>query len=185
RRPAPSPVRRLEQHVRGEIKRVRLERRKNNGKRAVVAVFTSADGFGRNVRNFAKRLIRPRHAPAIKNVRVQRIDSHVAILLHAERMPFAEADLPVVAPAQRPGRAAFLLRAVDPVGKTIVRRDVIELRRRLVVPGTPGRSTIYANDGALIARQCDDFGIARVYPDALVIVAPRRALEADESFAAV
>src|SRR5437899_472852 len=134
---------------------------------------------------------RPNHIPVLKRRRDRINHAAMFALLrvgrgeHAERMPFAEAALPVVAPAQRPGRAAFLLRAVDPVGKTIVRRDVIELRRRLVVPGTPGRSTIYANDGALIARQCDDFGIARVYPDALVIVAPRRALVADESFSAV
>src|SRR5207245_10157160 len=119
----------------------------------------------------------PPPAPAINNVRVQRIDGHIAILLHAERMPFAEADLPVVAAAHCAGRAAFLLRAVDPIGKAIVRRHVIELRRRLVVPGTPRRSTIHADNGSLVAGQSDDFGIARVDPDALLFIAAGRALE--------
>lgn len=68
-------------------------------------------------------------------------------------MPVAEIDVSVVAPACDADRAAFLLPAIDVIGKGIVGGDVVELRCGLVVPGRPGLSAIDRGDGALIARQ--------------------------------
>ena len=100
-------------------------------------------------------------------------------------MPFAETDLAVVAAAHRAGGAALLLRAVNPIRKAVVGRDVINLRGRLVVPGAPGCAAVHADYRALITRQRDDLRIFRADPDALVIIAARRPLEAGERFPAV
>src|SRR5208282_3179484 len=172
----------LEQDVRGKVQRLGIERRKRNRQRAVVAIFAAPYGLRRNVRRFAERLIRARNPSAVKNVGVHGVNSDSAVFLHAGEAPIAVANLAVVAAASSGDAATFLLPAVDPVGKAIVRGDVIKLRGWLVVPSAPGGAAIHADRRSLIGAQRHDLRILRTDPDVLVIVTARRALEADKRF---
>src|SRR5208337_2490541 len=149
----------LEQDVRGKVQRLGIERRKRNRQRAVVAIF-------------AARLIRARNPSAVKNVGVHGVNSDSAVFLHAGEAPIAVANLAVVAAASSGDAATFLLPAVDPVGKAIVRGDVIKLRGWLVVPSAPGGAAIHADRRSLIGAQRHDLRILRADPDVLVIVTP-------------
>src|SRR6267143_2029948 len=71
----------------------------------------------------------------------------------------------------RADRATVLLCAGDPVRKAIVGGDVINLRRRLVVPGTPGRSAVYGYNPALVAADNHPFWIVGIDPELMIIVA--------------
>ena len=115
----------------------------------------------------------------------ERVGRDVAVLFDADRVPVAERDLAVVAAAGDAGRAALLLAAVDPVGKLVVGDDVIELGRRLVVPGTPGLAAVDGDDRALVAGEQDDVGIVGIDPDGVIVVAAGRAADAGERLAAV
>src|SRR6266481_215029 len=77
----------------------------------------------------------------------------------------------------RADRAAILLRAGNPVRKTIVGGDMIDLRGGLVVPGTPRDGAIHRNDSALIAAEDHALRIVRINPELMIIVATRRALD--------
>src|SRR6185437_8772423 len=100
-------------------------------------------------------------------------------------MPVVEGDFTVVAPARCARRAALLLSAVDPIRELVVGDHMIELRRRLVIPGAPGAAAVYGDGCALIDPQQNDVGILRVDPDAVVIVSTRRTLPRIEVLAAV
>jgi hypothetical protein len=99
--------------------------------------------------------------------------------------PYSSTPTTVVAPARDAGRAALLLAAVEAVGEGVVGRGVVELGRRLVVPGAPGLAAVDGDDGALVARVEDDVAVRGVDPDVLVVVAARGALEGPEGLAAV
>src|SRR6266851_3653728 len=66
-----------------------------------------------------------------------------AILDHSNGMPIAKGDRPIIAAARNAYRAAFLLCSANLVRKSIGYAHVIHLRRRLVVPGTPGFTAIH------------------------------------------
>src|SRR5260370_11999061 len=104
----------------------------------------------------------------------------VPVLFDSPRRPVSEGDLPVGAATGDSDRAALLLRAVDPIGETTVRRHVIKLRGGLVVPGAPACAPIEADRPPLIAAQRDDFRIRRIDPDALIVVPSGRALDPGE-----
>src|ERR1700722_19976234 len=118
---------------------MRIHRREHNRLRAVRAVI-SADRNRRNSLRLprapvvARNLAPPR---SVDNVRVERVRLNVAVLGCAYRMPFAKRYLTIIAPAVRAYRSTFLLCPAYPVGKRIRRTHMVELRRRLVVPGTP------------------------------------------------
>src|SRR6266581_4765070 len=100
-------------------------------------------------------------------------------------MPIPKCNFAKITAAQCRDRTAFLLCAINPVRKTIVGRNVIELRRWLVVPSAPGRAAIDADHRALIACERDNLRVFPADPDALVIVPARSALEAYKCFPAV
>src|SRR6185503_7205637 len=77
----------------------------------------------------------------------------------------------------RADRAAVLLRAGYPVRKTIISRDVIDLRSWLVVPRAPRRGTVYSHNRALIARDDHSFRIVRIDPELVIVVAAGRAFD--------
>src|SRR6266702_7236434 len=183
--PTVSRISRFEKLVGGEVQRVRLERRKNNRKRARIAILATANRLRRNLRVLADILLRAREPVAIKNVGIERIDGDISVLENPDQMPIAKSYFAVIAAALRRHGAALLLRAVNPVRKAIVGGDVIELRRWLVVPTAPRRAAIHANDRALIGAERDNMRIFRADPDALVIVAAGRAFESRKSFSAV
>src|SRR6185312_1339085 len=100
-------------------------------------------------------------------------------------VPVVEGDFAVVAPARCARRAALLLSAIDPIWELVVGDRVIELRRRLVVPGAPGAAAVYGDRRSLIDAQQNDVGILWVDPDAVIVIPARRALPRDEVPAAV
>src|SRR6267142_589896 len=73
-------------------------------------------------------------AAAINNIGIDWIGHNVAAFTGADGMPISESNLTVITAAHNSGCAAVLLRAVDPIRKLVVHRDVIELRGWLVVP---------------------------------------------------
>src|SRR5207302_10987435 len=102
-----------------------------------------------------------------------------------EQMPTAQRDFAIIASGLRNGGAAFLLRTVNPVGKTTVGSDVIELGGWLIVPTAPRRAAVHADDRALVGAERDDLRIFRADPEALVIVAARRAFKRHKCFSTV
>ena len=62
---------------------------------------------------------------------------------------------------------------------------MIELRGRLVVPGTPCLPTVYRNGRALIHRQSDDLRILRINPNVVIVVSSRRSLNSGKAQAAI
>ena len=100
-------------------------------------------------------------------------------------MPVAKRDCAVIAAAVDANRAALLLSRADTVRKRIVGDRVIELRRGLVVPGTPCLAAIDSDDRALIAHQQNNVAVVGVDPEILVIVAARRSAKSGPRFAAV
>ena len=115
----------------------------------------------RDVLDLAGAPVEARHLAAVDDVGVERVGRDVAVLFDADRVPFAEGDLAVVAAARDAGRAALLLAAADAVGKRVVGGDVVHLRGRLVVPGAPGLAAVDGDDGALVARDQDDVRVVR------------------------
>src|SRR5258706_3379329 len=145
----------------------------------------AADWLGGHVGNFAQRLVCPRQASAVNKIRVEGIDGDLAVFKHTHRVPLAKRDFAVVAAAQRSCGAAFLLRPIHPVRKPIIGSHVIELGSRLVVPTAPGSAAIYSDYSALIARERDRLGVLAADPDALIIIAARRAPESHKCFSRV
>jgi hypothetical protein len=72
--------------------------------------------------------IEPRQFAADDDVRIERIGNDVTIFLRRDRSPVAERNLAVVTAAFDSDRTAFLLTAVKPIRKRVVRADVIQLR---------------------------------------------------------
>ena len=83
------------------------------------------------------------------------------------------------------GGAGVLLPSVDPVRKSIVGDDVVELPGRLVVPGAPGAATIDGDDRPLIDAEDSAVGGLRVDPERVVVVAARCPLHRHKCLAAI
>ncbi len=112
---------------------------------------------------------------AVDDVGIEGIGRHVPVLDHADRMPVAVRDLTVIAAARDAYRAALLLAGADAVREGGRDADVIELRRRLVVPGAPGRPAVDGDECTLIADERDVVRVDGTHPQVLVVVAARRA----------
>src|SRR5205807_3821052 len=65
-------------------------------------------------------------------------------------VPVAQRDRPIVGAARDRDGAVVLLRAVEAVGKLVVGRDVVELRRGLVVHSGPGGAAVERYGGAAV-----------------------------------
>src|SRR5260370_33086707 len=148
-------IRGFEEHVSRKVERVRFERRKNHWQRARIAILAAANRLRRNLRVFANVLLRAREPVAIKNVWIERVDGDIVVFENSDEMPIAKSSFAIIAAAQCCRGAAFLLGAVNPIWKTIVGRDVIELRRWLVIPTAPRLAAVHADDRALIGAQRD------------------------------
>src|SRR5262245_15239457 len=90
---------------------------------------------------------------AVDDVWVGRIGRDIAALARARGVPVTEGDGAVIAAADNKDAAAILLRAVDVVRELVVHSDMVELRRRLVVPAAPAASAIHAHARALVAAK--------------------------------
>src|SRR5713226_2392511 len=89
-------------------------------------------------------------------------------------MPVAESDLAIVAAARNAYRAALLLSPADFVRESIGDTDVIELRRRLVVPGTPGFAAVHADNSTLVGNQKNNVRLIWIDPQILIIISAGR-----------
>src|SRR5437016_4249478 len=83
----------------------------------------------------------------------------------------------VLAAARSGRRTAVLLRAVHPVRKLVVRHDVIELRRWLVVPRAPRLAAVARHNRALVAAENHPPRLIGIDPQLMIIVASRSAPE--------
>jgi hypothetical protein len=164
---------------------VRIDRREDHRLRADDAVVFALDRHGRDVLLLPGAPIPALELAAVDDVGVQRIGSGVAVLLEARRVPVAEGDGAVGAARGHAGGSAVLLAAAEPVGKGVVGGDVEHLRGGLRIPAAPGGARVDGDDGALIGGDEDGRGACRIDPDAVVIVAARRAAEGGEGLAAV
>src|SRR6185312_5232068 len=154
-----------------------IGRRKKHGCRPKEPVFTAADNFGRNILNLSCSFVIPRDLSSVNNVGVQRIGCDIAIFFYTYGMPFTEGDLAVIAPGSDSDRTALLLSSIDVIWKGIVRAHVIKLSRGLIVPGRKGLSTVDRDDGALVTGNKQDVRVIGIDPDAVIVVASRRALK--------
>src|SRR5436190_8483006 len=77
-------------------------------------------------------------AAAIDDKRIHRIGKNVSAFTRAHGVPIPKRNQAIVASTHNRCSPAVLLCAVNPVRKLIVDGEVIELRRRLVVPTGPG-----------------------------------------------
>src|SRR3954453_1719320 len=97
----------------------------------------------KNVLRLTGATIESRQFAADDDVWIERIRNHVTIFLSGHGSPVAEGNFPIVAAAFNSDRTAFLLTAVKPVRKRVVRADMIQLPGRLVVPRAPALPAIY------------------------------------------
>jgi len=100
-------------------------------------------------------------------------------------MPIAKCDLAEIAAAGNTRAPALLLSAIHPIRKLVIGDYMIELRRRLVVPGTPGLTSVDADGRPLIAAQEDNVRIFGVNPGAVVVISSRRAFDRGEVFSSI
>ena len=186
--PRISAVGSFEEHVAGEVKHVRIERREHGGLGAVRAIFRITKRDRGNVLHLAGGPVKLRNlasAAAVNNVRIERIGCDITVLDYADRMPFAEGDGAIVPATGDAGGTTLLLAAADAIGKIGSYGNMVELRGGLVVPGTPGRSASERHQGALIADQKNNVRIVGVDPQILIVVAARRPAKTGPGFAAV
>src|SRR5262249_40388356 len=118
-------------------------------------------------------------------VRIEWIRRGVSIFFYPDWMPLPKGDLTVVSTAGDASRAALLLSTTNPIRKCIIRHHVVHLRRRLVVPGTPGLPAIESYDSALVADKKDDVRIVWINPGILVIISAGRSFERRPGFSAI
>src|SRR5262249_1866632 len=116
---------------------------------------------------------------------MERVRCDIAILFDANSGPVAKCNLAEVATACCTYRPAFLLSSIHPIGELIVGDHVIELGRRLVVPGTPGLAAIHADGCALVDRNRDDFRVERIDPDGVIVVPAGRAFDCCERLTSI
>ena len=173
------------QHVGGEIERVRVERREEHRLRPDDPVVGALQGRRSDLLLLPRATVPARDLAAVDDVRVERVRRGIAVLLDACRVPVAEGDRSVRPARRDAGRSAFLLSAAEPIGEGVVGRDVEHLRGRLVVPAAPRSAAVDRDDRALIGRDQDRARARGIDPDAVVVVAARRAAEGQEGLAAI
>src|SRR5581483_7631073 len=103
----------------------------------------------------------------------------------AQTFPIALRDFRVTTARWRTYGAAVLLRAGHPIRKAIIGCDVINLRGRLVVPGTPRLGGIDADYGSLIALEYHALWIVGIDPKLMKVIAGRIALDRFPSLARI
>ena len=113
----------------------------------------------------------PAKSRTIDDAGVLRVGNVVIALVAADRMPVAEIGRSIIASAGDRDGPAVLLARVNPIGKAVVGREVIELAGRLIIPVAPGLRAVDADCSALVRRRRNAFGMERVDPEVVIIVA--------------
>ena len=120
--------------VSSEEKQVRIDWRKDNRLGPQHPEILCWHWHRQNCLGLTGSSIEPRQFTAYDDVRIERIGDYVAVFLGRDRLPVAKRDLAIVAATGDSDRTAFLLTAIKPVRKCVVRADMIQLRRRLIIP---------------------------------------------------
>src|SRR6185503_11863714 len=107
---------------------MRVERRKNNWLGPYHTEIFRLHRHWKNVLRLTSAAIESRQFAADDDVWIERIGNHVTIFLGRDRSPVAEGNRAVVTAAFDSDRTAFLLTAVKPVRKRVVRAHMIQLR---------------------------------------------------------
>ena len=114
-----------------------------------------------------------------------RVGSYERVLEAPHGKPILQKDLAIVAATEHAGRTTVLLCSIDAIGEQVVGRDVVELPRRLVVPGTPGFAGVHSDDRSLIHTENHARRIVGVDPRHVEIVAAGGSSESFERLATV
>ncbi len=126
------------------------------------------------------------HFAAVDDVRTARIGRDAAAFAAGgDRPPIAFFDAAMIAARHDHRCSAVLLCAVQPVRKSVIGRDVIELTRRLVEPRTPRARAIERYAGTLVAAEHHRGRVRRVDPHLMKVVAVRGSLDRRELRATV
>ena len=182
--PALAPVARLEQPLRTPVERLGIVRRHHERRGPVEAMLEVGSraprGIERPYRDVLRlegvmiepvdRVLRVR----IDDLGIARIGEHETAFAAAGGVPVAFVDRTLVVGALDPDIRVVLLRTVNPVGKAVVHRHVVELRRRLIVRLRPGLAAVVRDDGAAVAAVDEPIGVARIDPQPMMIAVPRR-----------
>src|SRR5437764_14214791 len=102
---------------------MRIHRRKDHWLGAQHTKILRAKGLGHNVLGLVGAPVIARELASVDDIGIERVGSHVAILFCGHRMPLANRNLAIIAPAGDADRAALLLSAANPVWKRIVGAD--------------------------------------------------------------
>src|SRR5260370_5385668 len=130
---------------------------------------------GRDVLFFAGAQRESSAGSAVNGVGIEWVGLDVTVFAAGlDGTPVVRVQRRIQTPAGRGGGAAVLLRAVDPVRKTAVGDDVVELARGLVVPRTPRLAAVHGDNGALIAAEHHALRFIGINPQEMVVVAARR-----------
>src|SRR5262245_49720888 len=100
-------------------------------------------------------------------------------------MPVTEGDGTISATAGRLHAAAVLLRSIDVVRELVIDGHVVDLRRRLVVPGTPCLASIHAHADTLVASEHHALRVSGIDPQRVIVIAAGRAFDCLKCLAAV
>src|ERR1039458_8596117 len=121
-------------------------------------------------RGNVERLIAAPGAAAIKDVAVLGVGDHGTDFAgQAGGLPVAEREHALPRPGADAHAAAILLRAVEPIGETIVGGHVIDLGGGLVIPGAPTFGAIHADHGTLIAAEDHAVAVLGIDPELVVV----------------
>src|SRR4029077_2672130 len=152
-------IARLPKRVSSEKKQMRIEWRKDNRLGPQHPEIFRLHRHRKNVLRLTGAPIESRQFTADDDVWIEWIGNDITIFLRRNRSPVAERNLAFVAATFDADRTAFLLTAVKPIRKRVVRAHVIQLRGRLVIPRAPALSAIHRDDRALVRAQQNGVGI--------------------------
>src|SRR5262249_9797069 len=123
----------------GVVEQPWIARGKEKRKGPGVPVLSGKGERGIDALLLKRPLVETPDRTAKENLRIGGIGRDVAVLSAGRhRPPVAQGDGRKFRAGEGRDGSAVLLRSVDPVGKPLVGRDMVELRGRLVVPGAPG-----------------------------------------------
>ena len=105
----------------------------------------------------------------INNAPVARIRHDKAALAAPRHKPVLRRDYTLIAPACDTYIRVVLLCTINVIGVSIVSRDVIKLRRGLIILCRPGLPAIYRDTGAAVVDVADPIRIFRIDPEPVMI----------------
>ena len=114
----------------------------------------------------------------VDDVVVVRIDGVIRTFTAGGNLPVAFRDCDTVGAMHNANRRVVLLRAVDAIGKVIVRGNSIELHGRLVVVRRPAVATVGRNLRTTIVGDDHALVVVRIDPQ-VVVIAVRRIVQTE------